>query len=98
MAKVIDKAVEIGEKALDKAGDAAEIGKYKARIAGQKSEIRSAEAKIGHYVYDQYREQDEEQLTVDETLEDYFHTLDACYDEIAILQSKISKIKADEDE
>jgi len=52
--KAKETAKKAGNFAADKAGDAAEIGKYKAKIMSQKNEISNSEKELGKIVYRDY--------------------------------------------
>ena len=92
MSEIPSKVRKVGTGVLDKAGDMMEVGKYKARISSQKSEIEKLQKQIGKYVYDQYKE-DQESEWFDAEILDTCHAIDATYDEIAILENKIDEIR-----
>ncbi|MGI6722551.1 MAG: hypothetical protein ACOX4I_08515 [Anaerovoracaceae bacterium] len=92
MSKFLDKAKELGSKAADQAGDLAEIGKYKTKIAGQKSEIKDNEIELGKYIFQQFKDGEMENV-LDEQVIDLCNRISSCYDEIEILEEKIEKVK-----
>ncbi|MEA4922550.1 MAG: hypothetical protein VB031_04190 [Eubacteriaceae bacterium] len=96
MGDFLDKAKKLGAMAADKTSDVAEIGKYKAKIASQKAEIKDLEKQIGKRVYDQFKERDEDE-PMDENLLDLCQSIDSAYDEITILEDKIENVKNDKD-
>ena len=51
MSDFLNMAKGFAADALDKAGDAAEVGKYKAKIAARKAEIEKIERQMGLYIY-----------------------------------------------
>jgi hypothetical protein len=94
MSEITSKVKKVGSEVIDKAGEMVELGKYKARISSQKSEIEKLQRQIGKYVYDLYKEENEGEFFDSEIL-DTCHAIDATYDEIAILENKIDMIKGE---
>ena len=94
MSEITSKVRKVGSEVIDKAGEMVELGKYKARISSQKSEIEKLQRQIGKYVYDLYKEENESEFFDSEIL-DTCHAIDATYDEIAILENKIDMIKGE---
>lgn len=92
MSEISNKVKKVGSDVIDKAGEMVELGKYKARISSQKSEIEKLQKQIGKYIYDQYSE-DQELDFLDSEILDTCRAIDATYDEIAILENKIDMIK-----
>lgn len=95
MGDFFDKAKKLGEMAVDKTGDIAEIGKYKAKITSQKAEIKDLERQIGKYIYEQFKNRDDDE-PMDENVLDFCQSIDSAYDEITILEDKIEKVKSEE--
>lgn len=93
MSDYMDKAKKMGAYAADKVGDAAKIGKYKASIASQKSEINDNKRKIGEYCYSKYVAGEE----LDATIQDFCHIIEDCNDTISKYEVKIAKVRAGED-
>ncbi len=94
MSEFSSKVKKVGTDVIDKAGEMVELGKYKARISSQRSEIEKLQKQIGKYVYDQFKEGSEETF-FDPEIIDTCQAIDATYDEIAILEDKIDKIKGE---
>ena len=95
MSDFLNMAKGFAADALDKAGDAAEVGKYKAKIAARKAEIEKIERQMGLYIYLTYSEHEddeEEGITPDPKLRDMCKQIDAVYDEIALLENKIDNV------
>ncbi len=93
MADFMEQAKKMGAYAADKAMDSAKIGKYKAGIAKQKSEITDIKRKIGEYCYGKYVSGDK----LDPAIEEYCAAIEECNDKVNELEIKIGKVKADED-
>ena len=94
-----EKAKEFGAKAADQAGDLAEIGKLKAKIAKKKGDIKDLYRDLGKYVYETAKETeaDEERTLPIDKINDYISAIDGSFDEITILEDKIEKVKNDEE-
>lgn len=93
--KAKETAKNLGSRAVDEASDLAEIGKYKTKIASQKSVIKDTRLQIGKYVYQKFKDSDEEEEIKDPQLLELCQTIDSAYDEITILEDKIERIKKD---
>jgi hypothetical protein len=94
MSDIMNMAKGIASEAFDKASDAAEIGKYKAKIVGKKNEIEKIERRMGLYIYLMYSEGEEDDgENLDPKLRDMCKQIDAVYDEIALLENKIDQVK-----
>lgn len=94
MSDFVNAAMGLASEALDKAGEAAEIGKYKAKIAGKKTEIDKIQRQMGLYIYLTYSEsEDDDADNLDPRLRDMCKQIDAVYDEIALLENKIDQVK-----
>lgn len=95
MSEISSKVKKVGSDVIDKAGEMMEIGRYKARISSQKSEIEKLQRQIGKYIYDRYSE-DQDLEIFDSEILDSCRAIDATFDEIAILENKIDAIKSGE--
>ncbi len=89
MGDFFDKAKKMAGMAADKTGDVVEMGKYKAKIASLKSDVNSAEKKIGRYFYEKY--QDDE--NVDSEVIEYIKEITSKEEEINEMEETIQKIK-----
>ena len=89
--KAREKAMKVGSFAADKAGSAAEIGKYKAKIAGQKNDISSAEKELGKIVFRDYEEGNNQSAEMLELCE----KIKAARDTISQYEEEIDKIKSE---
>ncbi|MEG0830308.1 MAG: zinc-ribbon domain-containing protein [Anaerovoracaceae bacterium] len=70
MQDFLNKSVEVAKKtanmAANKAGEMVEIGKLKANISSEKSDIAGLQKRIGKYCYDKYLAGQEFDLAVSE--------------------------------
>jgi hypothetical protein len=89
MGDFFDKAKKMAGMAADKTGDVVEMGKYKAKIASLKSDVNSAEKKIGRYFYEKY--QDDE--NADSEIIEYIKEITTKEEEINEMEETIQKIK-----
>lgn len=92
MGDFLEKAKKLGNLAVDKTADIAEIGKFKAQITSQKAEIKGLEKKLGVSVYEGYKD-DLEAVQLTEEMRSICQSIDAAYDAIAVLEEKIEKVK-----
>lgn len=93
MSDFLDKAKIIGAKAYSQAGDALEVGKYKAKIISKKAEIDKVYMEIGRFVYDKYADNDD---GIDQEIIDKCSMIDSMFDEIIVMEEKIESVKHDE--
>lgn len=90
MGSFFDKAKSMGAKAADKAGDAVEIGKAKAKIASKKSDIEKVQVQIGEYCHKRYLGAGAEE---DDTIRNFCMRIDELNKEVAELEAQIFATK-----
>lgn len=96
MGDFMDKAMGFATEALDKTGEMVELGKFKAKIAAKNSEIEKMQKSMGQYFYELYKEQEDPE-EMDPEILDMCRQIDATYDEIAILEEKMEKVKQEKE-
>ncbi len=96
MSDLTDRVKKFGTDAISKAGDVIDTGKYKAKIAREQAEIEKLEQQIGKHIYEKFKENEEDEVEYDQEVMDTCAAIDATYDEIALLETKIEELKSDE--
>lgn len=89
MGDFFDKAKKMAGMAAEKTGDVVEMGKQKAKIVSLKSDIGSAEKKIGRYFFEKFKDDE----NADADVIEFIKEIAAKEAEIKEIEEEIEKIK-----
>ncbi len=89
---LLDKLSGIGKTVAQKSGELAESGKLTMSIKKKEKEIRTAQAEIGKYIYEQYKSGQ----TFDEKITGLCNGIDDAYTEIARIEAEKEKVGLDD--
>lgn len=84
-------AVDVANKAGNKAEELVEVGKLKSKVSSLKSDLSGTKKELGERCYDLFRDDE----NADDTVKSLCEKIDSLKDEIASLEEEISNVRSE---